>query len=191
MVAIAVSEYLGSAPTEEDILVEGLLRKDPKAWNTFLQQYKVFILGIARRMLRDEEKSQDVLQEVCLAVSRDIDKFQQRSGLRTWVYKITQNAVLHLIRDNKTPELIPFDDQDVEGSNGVRVHERARIITAVREGIGRLPEIEKNVLDLELDGYSDREIADQLGFTVCTIKIRIHRAKKKLRERFLGLNCFY
>lgn len=178
--AIAVRDCLDSVQSDEDSLVDGLIAEDSQAWKIFIGQYRNRIFHTAIGILGDVNLAEDVFQEVCLSVARYINKFQKRSGLWTWVWKITYNAALRIARKNKSQFVSVTLTEDIEGENGWTVQERAEIRKSVRRGITKLKGPEQEILNLELGGSSNQEIADALDYNLVTCKVRLHRAKRAL-----------
>jgi RNA polymerase sigma-70 factor (ECF subfamily) len=151
-----------------------------------------------------EAEAEDLAQEVFEKVSRGLGDFRGDADLSTWVYRIATNTALDRLRrrgkptDSVDPSLMDAAVV-VEGDRNVWTGEirqtlEGRVIrdemnACIREVINRLPENYRTVIILsDLEGFSDREIAEILGLSLRNAKVRLHRARAQLR-RFLEEVC--
>jgi RNA polymerase sigma-70 factor (ECF subfamily) len=156
------------------------------------------------RLLGDQQ-AEDSVQEVFAKVSSSLDSFKGQSKLSTWVYRIATNTAIDKLR---SPVLRHASDQaSSEGNAGVE-NNTSRIFQTdtpidqkviskemsecVREYIDRLPPDYRTVLILsELEGFKNREIADILQITLENVKVRLHRARSRLKQELNNACDFY
>ncbi len=164
------------------------------------------ILRYLTRMVGEEE-AEDLTQEVFARIGRTLKSFRGESKLSTWVYKIATNvAVDRLRRSSSRPgheKLINIEDiAETEEDKGTWTGERTpstedRVIRqemngCIREIIETLPETYRSIIILsELEGFKDAEIADILGLGLQATKIRLHRARTRLKEELKTACVFY
>ncbi|MFN2186081.1 MAG: RNA polymerase sigma factor, partial [Anaerolineae bacterium] len=79
-------------------LVDGLRAGDAAAYRRFVDENSASVYGLALKLLGDEQEAEDVLQETFLSAFRAIDRFEGRSKLSTWLYRIAYNASLMHLR---------------------------------------------------------------------------------------------
>lgn len=149
--------------------------------------------------LAGEAEAEDLTQSVMLKVSEGLPGFRGDSSLSTWIYRIATNAALDTLRRKAIP---PSTDSGLEGEDGDPLPEaqsasvettaiREEMNACIREFIERLPETHKTVMVLsELEGFKNAEIATILGISLDTVKIRLHRAREKLRKE-LDAGCHF
>ena len=175
----------------------------------FQEIYAVFQPKILRYLIRlvGENEAEDLTQEVFVKVSQALKNFRGESQLSTWIYRIATNAALDRLRSPSfqwiTQNGLPddsieageaeVDDRDAwTGEKKPLVEQqlvRKEMNECVRGHIERLPENYRTVLVLsEWEGLRDNEIAEILGITLTTAKIRLHRGKEKLKEE-LETHC--
>jgi RNA polymerase sigma-70 factor (TIGR02960 family) len=152
------------------------------------------------RMLGSTTDAHDVLQEILLAAWRGLPDFEQRSSLRTWLYKIATNRCLNAIRDSKRrpppeplppfdpPEptrrgdvtwLQPYPDESLEGLLVKREHIELAFITALQ----RMPPRQAAALILvDVLDFPTAEVADLLDATPTAIKGALQRARASLHS---------
>lgn len=147
-----------------------------------------------------EGEAEDLTQSVMLKVSEGLPGFRGDSRLSTWIYRIATNAALDSLRHKaiQPPSETEFesDERDVPPDALTPSVEAAAIRQemneCIREFIERLPENYRTVIVLsELEGFKNSEIAAILGISLDTVKIRLHRAREKLRQSLQTGCSFY
>lgn len=146
-----------------------------------------------------EVEAEDLTQTVMLKVSEALPGFRGDSSVSTWIYRIATNAALDRLRRKTVgPPADPqpeSDESDVppvaQAPSAEATAIRDEMNACIREFIERLPENYKTVMVLsELEGFRNDEIAGILGISLDTVKIRLHRAREKLRQD-LGIGCSF
>lgn len=149
--------------------------------------------------LAGETAAEDLAQLVMLKVSDGLPDFRGDSGLATWIYRIATNAALDTLRRKAIP---PSTDSGLEADDGSlppaaqsasveTTAIREEMNACIREFIERLPQTHRTVMVLsELEGFTNAEIATILGISLDTVKIRLHRAREKLRKE-LDTGCHF
>ena len=162
-------------------------------------QFHPKILRYLARMV-DESEAEDLTQEVFAKVARSLASFRGESQLSTWLYRIATNAALDRLRGlPKAPtvqlaeEAEDIPDKNVwTGENEPAVESqvyRNEMNDCIRGFIAGLPENYRMVLLLgEFEGLRNEQIADILDLTLDTVKIRLHRARERLKAE-LAANC--
>jgi RNA polymerase sigma-70 factor (ECF subfamily) len=154
---------------------------------------------VALKLLGDAHEAEDVLQETFLNAFKAIDRFEGRSKLSTWLYRIAHNASLMRLR--KRDQMTTFSlDQPAGNRTGGDLRESRHMVdwSAVPEdqllttearqmmdlAIAELPETLRSAFVLrDIQGLSGAETAEVLGITVQAVKNRLHRARLRLRDR--------
>jgi RNA polymerase sigma-70 factor (ECF subfamily) len=174
-----------------------------KVYDQFYDKIR-FYLG----RLVGETQSEDLTQEVFVKVNKNLAGFEARSSLSTWIYRIATNAALDMLRskthrqDRQTSSLDDTDpDMDMPEQNAVvdkkslsadREAIRTEMTECIREFVGRLPQDYQTVIVLsEIKELKNQEIADILDVSLDTVKIRLHRARARLKKEFESGCEFY
>lgn len=148
--------------------------------------YAGIIIKICRAYTNTQEDFEDYYQEVCLQIWRRKDRFEERSAWSTWIYRITLNVCLTLLRKNKN-ERQHFSAKDIPSN--VAVDSKAFDNEPLNElygAIRQLSEVDRAVILLYLEEKSYQEIAEIMGLTANNIGVRIIRIKERLRKLLDG-----
>ncbi len=170
----------------------------------FTSIYKEFQPKIYRYLgnLCGEADAHDLTQTVFLKVSRSLDGFRGESSLATWIYRIATNVAhdhsVSSLAKQREAEL-PMDDAaaldnipDSDPAGAEREHVRREMTACVRGVVDQLPENYRTVLVLsEFEELTNPEIAEVLGLSLETVKIRLHRARTHLRKALESECSFY
>jgi RNA polymerase sigma-70 factor (ECF subfamily) len=154
------------------------------------------ILRYLQRFVGDAALAEDLLQETLVRISRGLDRFEARSTVKTWAFKIaTHTAIDHLRQSKRELNLVEVDDLAVVADPGEELGERLvldEMNACLREEIDRLPESYRAAILLhDLEGLGAGETAEIVGCSLATAKIRIHRARARLKQALLGDCNFY
>lgn len=169
-------------------------------------EYQERIFRYLTRMVGPDE-AEDLMQEVFVKIGRALETFRGESGLSTWIYRIATNAALdklrrplHRLSGKKLPDMEiiaeTIEDENIwtgelADSTEQRVI-RQEMNDCIREIISTLPEAYRTVIVLgELEGLNDSQIADILGLTLQATKIRLHRARARLKKELTMACTFY
>lgn len=161
-------------------------------FNSIYQEFQPKIQRYLRHLAGDSAVP-DLTQTVFLKVSQSLDSFRGESSLATWIYRIATNtahdyALSSQVKQRETEVLfddtVSMDDLPDSVSPGTdQEYIRREMNECVRGVVGRLPENYRTVLFLsEFEELTNQEIADILGLSIDTVKIRLHRARTNLRK---------
>ena len=146
------------------------------------------------RLVGNRATADDLLQETLLKIARALPEFEGRSSVKTWAFTIaTRVATDHLRRPQNRGRMAEIDETvqvvDAETDHKLVVDEMSN---CMREVIDSLPEDYRTALVLhDLEGQTAAQVAEIVGCSVATAKIRIHRARRRLK-RALDEECrFY
>lgn len=185
---------------------QGLFYKKDLDFQAIYAEFQPRILRYVTNMVGDTD-AEDLTQEIFIKVSQALPSFHGDSSLSTWLYRIATNAALDRLRSpayrlstqrieqaNPTDNLEPeVDDRNIWTGEKVPVLEwqvvRKEMSDCLQEYIQRLPESYRTVLALsEFEGLSIHQMADILQVTTGAVKIRLHRARERLKADLIA-NC--
>jgi RNA polymerase sigma-70 factor (ECF subfamily) len=180
---------------DEAVLVTELQAGSDAAFDWLVTYYHAGVYNLVYGILSDGADAADVTQEVFLRAFRGIHGFRQGSSLKTWLYRISVRQALNHRRwcwrhhrqqvsidaevEGKNPAL---DLKDLEATPLEQV-EAAEMQSVVRRALARVPDVFRSAVILrDLEGLSYEEVAEVLEVSVGTVKSRILRGRRDLRE---------
>jgi RNA polymerase sigma-70 factor (ECF subfamily) len=198
--ALGAGSELMAAESLELGLVARCCAGDAGAFASLVTRHESMVFNLAARLLGNREEARDVSQEVFLQVYRQLRRFQGRSSLKTWIYRIVVNQCRNRQRfwrrrrmDRSCPleDLSPRDQlRLVSGSESEedpfeRVRRREQEERLRKALLGVSYEHRAVLLLRELEGLSCEEIAGALSVPTGTVKSRLARAREALRQRLV------
>lgn len=151
------------------------------------------LLRYLTRQVGDLTVAEDLRQETLIKIERGLASFEGRANLKTWAFAIANRVVLDYLRHGtQAPKLVDIDEAVETADENVSVDEQMIIDemnSCVREFIDTLPPDYRSALILhDLEGMSVAETAEISQCSLPTAKIRIHRARQRLKT-VLGEAC--
>jgi len=193
MTASAQTVDFASLPEAE--LVRLACRGRGEAFRVLMQRCNQPLFRTARSVMRDESEAEDVLQEAYVRAFQKLDDFRGESSLLTWLTRIVLNEARDRLRKRRTMVELDAVEQAQEAGQVLvfpsgqaagdpeRDAARAEARRLLEHAVDELPEAFRLVFILrEVDGRSVEETADSLGVLPATVKTRLHRARRMLRE---------
>jgi RNA polymerase sigma-70 factor (ECF subfamily) len=180
---------------DDETLLAGLRSGDEQAFETLTRIYGGRMLAVARRLVRNDEDAQDVVQSAYLNAFRSVGQFEGQCLIGTWLHRIVVNTALMKLRTRRRrPEasiddLLPTFQEDGHhmeqfaewGAPADALIERAQTRAIVHACIERLPDNYREVLILrDIEELSTEESARTLSMTPTAVKVRLHRARQAL-----------
>lgn len=200
---------LPDSPADDARLVARLRDGDEQAFRELIDRYQASFVRVAKSYVRDQAVAEEVAQETWLAVLQGLGRFEGRSSLKTWMFRIlTNRAITRAKRERRsTPfsalvaddgpavdpgRFLPADDPVAPGGwrQGLRswsdLPDEVLLAGETRakllEAIDRLPDSQRRVITLrDIEGLSAQEVDDLLDLTDVNQRVLLHRARSKVR----------
>ena len=161
----------------ESQLIDACLREERLAQKQLYDRYKDAMYTVAYRITGDFDLANDALQDGFINIFRGLPKFRRESTLGAWIKKIIVRAALKRIRNLKPIETL--NEEHTGGLIDWGDHLQAEYL---EKAIMALPDGYRSVfVMIEVEGYSHKEVAENLDISVGTSKSQLFYAKKKLR----------
>ena len=183
--------------TEEQILVMRAQRGEQDAFRVLVERYQKLVYTLALRMLNVPADAEDAAQEAFLSAWKALPRFRMDAKFSTWLYRLTVNAATDVLRRRrKEPDSLDDAERPVQAADRTDTPEeaaqRAERRTMVRRAIGALSENHRQILLLrEVTGLSYEEIGAALELSPGTVRSRLARARKELREELLAEGNYF
>lgn len=177
-------------------LVRRAKNGDTEAFERLISDYQVKIYHIAYHMMANEQDAEDAAQEAILKAYRYLGSFKEESGFYTWLYRITHNICLDMLRKRKRNHTHSMDlvkkDRDGQETELQLVDDKPQpedelmsrqVQTDMQAAIAELKENYRTVIVLrDIEGMSYEDIAAVTEISVGTVKSRLNRARENLRK---------
>jgi RNA polymerase sigma-70 factor (ECF subfamily) len=196
-------------------VVAALKRGDEAVFAELVDAYSPGLMRMAQMFVRDRAVAEEVVQETWVGVLRGIDRFEGRSSLKTWIYRILMNTAK--TRGQREARSVPFsaaaggDEPSVDPDRFLDADHRyaggwmlgpsewqtpeeellqGETRDAILAAIDQLPESQRAVITMrDVEGFPADEVAEVLGISDGNQRVLLHRARSKVRsaiEAYLG-----
>ncbi len=176
-------------------LVEQSRQGDVDAFEELIKDYKKSAYNVALRVLRNVEDAEDASQEALIKVYKNIQNFNMQSTFKVWMYRIVVNTCLDFKR-KKVISAVSIDENiDLGGNNEVQreiadnsgnpdaMVEKKYNGMLVNDALNKLDDDYKTIIVLrDIQGFAYNEIAEILSCNLGTVKSRLNRARKNLKQ---------
>lgn len=166
-----------------------------ESFEILIKSYEKRAFNIAYRMLGNMEDANDATQEAFIKVFKNMSKFKGDSSFSTWLYRIVTNTCLDIIRKNKNKKVVSYDNTkktddgeikiefEDEKNNTEEIIEKKLENEFIHECINSLGKDHRAVIVLrDINGFTYKEMTKVLKCSEGTIKSRINRARKSLKN---------
>jgi RNA polymerase sigma-70 factor, ECF subfamily len=149
------------------------------AWNKFRSE----LLNFIKKKIQNEADAEDILQEVFIKMYVNFEQLEHLEKLRSWLYKITNNAIIDFVRKKKD-STIPLEKvENLSMTPKELSNMNDEMLVCLSSILSELPEKYRLPLEMhDLKGMKHKEIAETLDISLSGSKTRIQRAKEKLRK---------
>lgn len=197
---------------DEHLWVQALRKRDEAAFERLVDRYYSPMLRVAQACVRSRDEAEEVVQDTWLGVLSGLERFEGRSSLKTWIFRILLNrARTRAKREARTVSLSALERADsAEGSSPLDQLGQGRSFTRAAWGLGHLPRgPEDQLLGLELqaridaaleqlperqrevvtlrdvEGWPAAEVCELLEISEANQRVLLHRARLRLRDALL------
>ncbi|MBX2914018.1 MAG: sigma-70 family RNA polymerase sigma factor [Cyclobacteriaceae bacterium] len=150
-----------------------------KEFIALVNENRGIIYKVIRLYINQEEDTRDLYQEIVFQAWKSYPRFDGRSKFSTWLYRVGLNTVLTFKR--KPVVVIPHEDLASlhVAQTKTNTDESEALYVAIRQ----LPEVDRMIITLHLDGYENEEIAEITGLTKNNTAVKLHRIKDILIKK--------
>lgn len=192
---------------DDQALVAAAREGDESAFEAIVDRYHRSLVQVAQRYVRDRVVAEEVAQETWLAVLEGIERFEGRSSLKTWIFRILANRAktraarerrqlpISALESGDEPEVplerfLPPDDphRPLGWAAPPRAWPEQRLLAReaverVRDAIAKLPPLQQAVIGLrDVEGFSPEEVAAALDISAVNERVLLHRARSRVRR---------
>ncbi len=188
-----------SLATDDLTLVKRVRNGDQRAFKLLVERYQRKVYAVALGMLKDKEEAMDVSQEAFVKVYKYLDHFKGDASFYTWLYRITVNICIDIIRKRsgmggeavEFDETVPMDVSEANigalgsrlGTNPQKSALRRELAEKIQEALAAVPEKHRAILLLrEVEGMSYEDLSRTLDIPKGTVMSRLFHARAKVQK---------
>lgn len=189
----------GPLATDDLTLVKRVRGGDQRAFKLLVERYQRKVYAVALGMLKDKEEAMDVSQEAFVKVYKYLDHFKGDASFYTWLYRITVNICIDIIRKRagaggesvEFDETLPMDVSEANigalgsrlGTNPQKSALRRELAEKIQEALAAVPEKHRAILLLrEVEGMSYEDLSRTLDIPKGTVMSRLFHARAKVQK---------
>lgn len=150
---------------------------------SFEEVYKTYwqkVFRLCMGYMNDQDGAKDIAQETFITVWQQLPKFRNESSVGTWVFRIASN---HCLRQIEKKKRLPTTELPAQLEDSLPSADEGKtqfLYTCISE----LQETDRIIISLELEDVKQAEIANIVGISEANVRVRIHRIKEKLTQKF-------
>ena len=167
---------------DDGLLAKRITQKDEEAFKILYEEFFHALLSVACKYVEIEE-ARDIVQDTFFKLWSAPQKFLHINDMRFYLYRSVQNQCLNYIRDKKVEDNYRNKTEVITEDYFYNTLLEEEIFIRLRQAIDELPEKYRNVINLNLEGLSDKEIAEKLDITIDAVKQQKKRGKEQLKGK--------
>lgn len=147
------------------------------------RDYHTLVLQLCKGFMKGEEhQARDLSQEVFINIWRSLGSYRHEASYKTWIYRITVNTCLKYIRDKKIKQAVPLNEELFIVAADESLPATGKSYEMLYQAIGALKEVDRLIIMMVLDEVSYGEISSIMGMSEGSLRVRISRIKKNLKQ---------
>ncbi len=172
--------------TEDLYYIEAVRKGNVQAFSYLVEKYQKLVYTLALKLLKRPEDAEELAQDTFIKAYQKLDSYEGKSKFSTWLYSITYNAGISELRKRRI-EFKSLEDQRLSDQDEMKMHDyysetkKEDQEKYLNLALGKLPEDDQVLVTLYYyENQSMDDISEITGLTVSNIKVKIHRARKKM-----------
>ncbi|WP_163400129.1 RNA polymerase sigma factor [Flavobacterium fluviatile] len=158
------------------------MKEKEQAFLNRIENHKGILYKVSRMYMDNHDDQQDLFQEIVCQLWKSYDSFRNESQFSTWMYRVAVNTAIVFLRKEKRKvdkyEIASENIKDDEGDSHIKESQIDHFYKAVQ----KLEKIDKAIIFYQLEGFSHKEIGENLGISEGNARVKLNRAKEKLKE---------
>ncbi|WP_055094154.1 RNA polymerase sigma factor [Flavobacterium aquidurense] len=147
-----------------------------------IESHKGILYKVSKMYMDNPDDQQDLFQEIICQLWKSYDSFRNESQFSTWMYRVAVNTAIVFLRKEKRKvdkyEIASENIKDDESDSNIKESQIDHFYKAVQ----KLEKIDKAIIFYQLEGFSHKEIGENLGISEGNARVKLNRAKEKLKE---------
>ena len=169
-------------------LINRSLQGDPIAYGRLIGRYYESIYHLALRILKDPLDAEEVTQDAFWKAYLSLNSLNKHTSFSSWIMRIAMNLAIDKLRGREDVDYVSLEDLPSEEVMVESFEDeilRKELMEEITRAIEGLPEEDRDLLERYLAGESYRELSERYGKSIGSLKMRVKRAKEKVREKVL------
>lgn len=148
-----------------------------------IEKHKGVVFKISKMYMDNYDDQKDLFQEITYQAWKAFPKFEGRSEFSTWLYRIALNTAITFLKSEKKRGFIENKEtQNLNIGYDEYDEEKEQNLKKMYDAIHQLNEIDKALIFYYLEDFSGREISEQMGLSEVNVRVKLNRAKEKLKQ---------
>lgn len=147
-----------------------------------IDQHKGMLFKVSKMYMDNRDDQEDLFQEIVCQLWKAYDSFKGESQFSTWMYRVAINTAIVFLKKEKRKvdkyELSSTNIREEESDS----EEKEKQIEHFYKAVQKLEKIDKAIIFYQLEGFSHKEIGENLGISEGNARVKLNRAKDKLKE---------
>lgn len=149
-------------------------------FNELYASYWQKVFRLCMGYVNNTDWAKDIAQDTFVVIWRELPKFRNEASIGTWIYRIATNQCLRQVEKEKRLPKVAVNTNIAEPE----LPDLEKRTSLLYQYIVELPEIERIIISLELEDVNQAEIASIVGISEANVRVKIHRIKEKLTNKF-------
>ncbi|SHL76634.1 RNA polymerase sigma factor [Flavobacterium chilense] len=147
-----------------------------------IESHKGILYKVSKMYMDNHDDQKDLFQEIICQLWKSYDSFRNESQFSTWMYRVAVNTAIVFLKKEKRKvdryEIASENIKEEEGDSHIKESQIDHFYKAVQ----KLEKIDKAIIFYQLEGFSHKEIGENLGISEGNARVKLNRAKEKLKE---------
>ena len=147
-----------------------------------IENHKGILYKVSKMYMDNADDQQDLFQEIICQLWKSYESFRNESQFSTWMYRVAVNtAIVFLKKEKRKVDKYQIPSENVkEEENDSQIKESQ--LDHFYKAVQKLEKIDKAIIFYQLEGFSHKEIGENLGISEGNARVKLNRAKEKLKE---------
>ena len=158
------------------------MREKEQEFLNRIESHKGILYKVSKMYMDNSDDQQDLFQEIVCQLWKSYESFRNESQFSTWMYRVAVNTAIVFLKKEKRKvdkyEILSENVKDDEGDSHIKESQLHHFYKAVQ----KLEKIDKAIIFYQLEGFSHKEIGENLGISEGNARVKLNRAKEKLKE---------
>lgn len=147
-----------------------------------IEQHKGILFKVSKMYMDNKADQEDLFQEIVCQLWKAFDSFKGDSQFSTWMYRVAINtAIVFLKKEKRKVDKYELSSTNIREEES-DIDEKEKQIELFYKAVQQLEKIDKAIIFYQLEGFSHREIGESLGISEGNARVKLNRAKEKLKE---------